>query len=105
MMSLDDILDRTAQALLAGDLVTLGLLTSRLEDSIAAVSQPDRATADRWQSKARRNARLLEAATRGVKAARRRAAEIIGGPVLTTYDARGQRASIKAAGPETAHRV
>jgi hypothetical protein len=105
MVPLDDLLDRTAEALLSGDLATLGALTARMEDCVATASAPDQATANRWQSKALRNARLLEAASRGVKAARRRVVEIAQGPTLTTYDSRGQKASITPIGLEAARRA
>ena len=63
------------------------------------------ASAVRLQQKALRNARLLEAATRGVKAARLRMTEITRGPTLTTYDARGQKAEIAPLGLTPARRV
>ena len=102
MAPLEDLLDQAAQALLAGDLSALATLTPRIES--AALPQ-DRATAERLQAKAQRNARLLEAATRGVKAARLRVAEITRGPTLTTYDARGQKAQIAPQGLTAARRV
>jgi hypothetical protein len=102
MVPLEDLLDQAAEALLAGDLVALAALTPRIE---SAAPPQDRATAERLQAKARRNARLLEAATRGVKAARLRVAEITRGPTLTTYDARGQKAQIAPQGLIPARRV
>jgi hypothetical protein len=103
-MQLEDLLDRAADALLSGDLNTLDALTPQIETA-AASPIPDRATADRLQAKAHRNARLLQAATRGVKAARHRLMEITRGPTLTTYDARGQKAAIAPIGPDPARRV
>lgn len=102
MAPLEALLDQAAEALLAGDLGALSALTPRIES--ADVPQ-DRATAERLQAKARRNARLLEAATRGVRAARLRVAEITRGPMLTTYDARGHRAQIAPQGLVAARRV
>jgi hypothetical protein len=102
MVPLEQLLDQTAEALLAGDLATLAELALRIER--AAVPQ-DRATAERLQVKAQRNARLLDAATRGVKAARLRIVEITRGPMLTTYDARGQKAEIAPQGLGPARRV
>jgi hypothetical protein len=99
---LEDLLDQAAEALLAGNLAELAALTHRLES--APVPQ-DRASAERLQAKAQRNARLLEAATRGVKAARLRVAEITRGPTLTTYDARGQKALFAPQGLVPARRV
>lgn len=103
MSNLEALLDAAADALLAGDLAALSQLTPQIES--AALAPSDRAAAERLQTKARRNARLLQAATRGVKAARLRVAEITRGPTLTTYDARGQKAQISTGGSEPARRV
>ena len=103
MTPLETLLDQAAAALLAGDLAALARLTPGIE--AARISPADRAEADRLQTKARRNARLLEAATRGVKAARLRMIEITRGPTLTTYDARGQKAEIAPLGLTPARRV
>ncbi|MES2813552.1 MAG: hypothetical protein V4720_01505 [Pseudomonadota bacterium] len=102
MSALEDLLDQAAEALLAGDLSGLAGLTPRIES--AGLPQ-DLATAQRLQAKAQRNARLLEAATRGVKAARLRLAEIKRGPMLTTYDSRGLKADIAPQGLSPARRV
>ena len=103
MVTLEDLLDHAAEALLSGDLAALARLTPQIE--AASIAPPDRASAERLQAKARRNARLLEAASRGVKAARHRMAEIVQGPTLTTYDARGQKALIAPIGPHPVRRV
>lgn len=103
MTPLDLLLDRAADALLAGDLTALAALTPQIES--AHVAPPDRASVERLQRKAQRNARLLEAAIRGVKAARLRVTEITRGPTLTTYDARGQKAQIGPVGLTPARRV
>jgi hypothetical protein len=103
MSSLETLLDAAADALLAGDLAALSLLTPQIES--AALAPSDRAAAERLQAKAQRNARLLQAATRGVKAARLRVAEIARGPTLTTYDARGQKAQIASTDFEPARRI
>ncbi len=103
MEPLEQLLDAAAEALLAGDLVALARLTPQIDaSSLAAV---DRRTAAVLQTKAQRNARLLEAATRGVKAARHRMAEITRGPTLTTYDARGQKSQYSAFDPDSGRRV
>lgn len=103
MGALEDLLDRAAEALIEGDLVRLGTLAPQIE--AATLAPTDRITAERLHRKAMRNARLLEAATRGVKAARLRMVEITRGPTLTTYDARGQKAAIAPIAPEPARRV
>lgn len=102
MTLLDDLLDQTAAALLAGDLSALAALAPRIE----ATDLPgDRASAERVLAKAQRNARLLDAAMRGVKAARLRMTEITHGSTLTTYDARGQKAQFAPQGMVPARRV
>jgi hypothetical protein len=103
MTTLEDLLDAVSDALLAGDLATLSRLAPEVE--AATVSAPDQASADRLQRKALRNARLLQAATRGVKAARLRVGEITRGPTLTTYDAQGRKALIASTSREPARRV
>lgn len=102
MAPLEDLLDQAAEALLAGELGRLAALTAQIE---SAALPPDRATAERLRGKAERNARLLDAAARGVKAARLRVDEITRAPTLTTYDARGQKAQIAPQGLTAARRV
>jgi hypothetical protein len=104
MVPLDELLDRAAEALLKGDLSALAGLAPRIE-AAAEVRPTDKATAIRLRHKAERNARLLDAAARGVKAARRRVTEITQGPMLTTYDARGMKAAIAPQGLTAARRV
>ena len=103
MMLLEDLLDQTAAALADGDLAVLARLAPEIE--AARIAPTTRAEAERLHLKAQRNARLLDAATRGVKAARLRMTEITRGPTLTTYDARGHKADIAPLGSLTARRV
>jgi hypothetical protein len=103
MKQLERLLDDAAEALLSGNLAALALLTTQIES--IDLQAMGRVGAERIRSKAERNARLLESATRGVKAARLRMAEIVRGPALTTYDARGQKALIAPSGGEPARRV
>ncbi|MFN5998937.1 MAG: hypothetical protein ACK47C_05670 [Paracoccaceae bacterium] len=103
MKQLELLLDDAAEALLSGNLAALALLVPQIES--IDVKPIDRTSAERLRSKAERNARLLEAASRGVKAARLRVTEIARGPALTTYDARGQKALIAPIGTEPARRV
>ena len=97
MTPLDDLLDQARAALLSGDIAAL----SGLDDQIAAAADRLPAlgidAARRLQRKAERNARLLQAAGRGLRAARDRMAEIASGPSLATYDAQGRKAAL--AGP------
>jgi hypothetical protein len=103
MAQLEPLLDQVAEALMSGNFAALALLAPQIES--VGPQGADRASAARLQAKAERNARLLEAATRGVKAARLRMAEITRGPTLTTYDARGHKALIAPLGSEPARRV
>jgi hypothetical protein len=80
MTPLEDLLDRVAEALLAGDLARVGELGPQIEAQAENVRLTDSVTANRLQSKARRNARLLDAAARGVKAARQRMTECRANP-------------------------
>ncbi|MES2913567.1 MAG: hypothetical protein V4753_00495 [Pseudomonadota bacterium] len=103
MKQLELLLDDAAKALLSGNLAALARLSPQIE--AIDLKATDRASAERLRTKAERNARLLEAATRGVKAARLRVAEIVRGPELTTYDVRGRKALIPPIGSEPARRV
>ncbi len=103
MESLESLLDRAADALIAGNLPELARLAPQIESG--DVRAADRAAAERLRAKAERNARLLDAAMRGLKAARHRVAEITRGPTLSTYDARGQKAVIAPMSGMPARRV
>lgn len=92
MQQLEALLDSAAAALIAGDFDALARLTPQIES--LDLGTPDRKTAEILQAKALRNARLLDAASRGLKAAKHRMSEVTRGPTLTTYDARGQKAQI-----------
>lgn len=88
---LEMVLDRTCDALLAGNLAALGALGEALEDLAGGLAGLDRSAAERVLRKAERNGHLLQAAARGVRAARGRLTEISAAPTLTTYDSRGQK--------------
>ena len=94
MTPLDDLLDLTRDALLAGDLAALAGLDDRLSAVANALPALGLATARRLQHKAERNARLLQAAGRGLRAARDRMDEIAAGCGLATYDAKGRKAAL-----------
>ena len=104
MGALEALLDRTAVALLRGDLAALPGLTEAME-AVAATLPHDQSLGPALQKKAERNARLLQAAARGVKAAMARLGDITAGPVLITYDARGRRECVAPLGAGTARRV
>ncbi len=91
---LEAVLDQTRDALIAGDFADLSKLAGKVEAMAVALPQLDRPTADRLRQKADRNARLLQAAQRGIRAARQRINEINAGPSLSTYDMHGRRAVI-----------
>jgi hypothetical protein len=92
--ALEALLDMTRDAALAGDLATLATLAPQVEALTAGLPRADPQTARRLLAKADRNAQLLQAASRGLRAALGRLAEITAGPTLTTYDAQGRRAAI-----------
>lgn len=89
MAQLEMMLDDAARALASGDFAALGRLTPQIDP--VKVASMDRPTAARVHVKALRNARMLEAAIRGVKLAQHRIFKITRGPVLVTYDANGQQ--------------
>jgi hypothetical protein len=92
--ALEQLLDRARDALLAGDLAALSGLEVALDAETARLPVLEVATARRLQAKAQRNARLLQAASRGLSAARDRMADIAAGPGLATYDAKGRKAAL-----------
>jgi hypothetical protein len=91
---LDDLLDQVRDAVLTGDLVRLAGLAPRVEAAAVSQPRPDLATAARLKAKADRNAALLTAAGKGIRAAEARLRDILGGPKLTTYDSRGRKADL-----------
>ncbi len=103
MEKLEALLDQAASALIAGDFDALSRLTPQIDAQPLAGA--DRQTAEILMEKARRNERLLDAAARGVKAASLRFSEVVRGPTLTTYDARGQKAQINALAEIRSRRV
>jgi flagellar biosynthesis/type III secretory pathway chaperone len=103
MEDLETLLDLAAAALIKGDFDALTDLAPKIEAQ--NLFEIDRRTGEALQAKALRNARLLDAATRGVKAARLRISEVTRGPTLTTYDARGQKAEISTFAETRTHRV
>jgi hypothetical protein len=93
-MELEDLLDKAHDALIAGDLAALDHIGTRIAELAGPGPSCHEADARRLRLKAERNARLLEAAARGVKAALGRLTEIASGPTLTTYDVHGRRAEV-----------
>ncbi|MCU0826869.1 MAG: flagellar biosynthesis protein FlgN [Tabrizicola sp.] len=96
-LPLEDLLDRTRDALLAGDLAALATLAPEVETETDSLRPLPEADARRLRLKADRNARLLQSAARGLRAAQERLVQITTGPTLTTYDARGRKAVLSDA--------
>jgi len=88
---LESLLERTGQALLAGDLEELEVLAVETEAALAEGLPADPDQLLRLKDMSGRTSTLLKAAMRGVKAAQRRAAEVAGHGRFATYDARGQK--------------
>ena len=85
-------LDRVYQVLRSGTLEGLAAATQALEAELARLDPLDAAGLDLLRHKAQRNAACLDAAARGVRAARRRLAEIRTiESGLGIYDDKGRR--------------
>jgi hypothetical protein len=70
------ILDATHAALLEGDLDAIGPMARRLDDLLGTMQQCSANTLTLIRAKAARNAKTLQAAEQGVRAARRRLSEL-----------------------------
>jgi flagellar biosynthesis/type III secretory pathway chaperone len=96
-------------ALLSGDLSALPALVAgkeRLLGSIEGGARPDAAALEMLRTAAVENQRLLDAALRGVTAARARLETARnGGPALSTYNAKGQAESHGAGRPSVERRA
>lgn len=90
--TLEAVLQDVYLALRAGDLARLEELCTRTEVALARISgAPDARMAERLRHLAQRNAACLDAAARGIRAARRRVVEIRDAQTGTrTYDGNGQ---------------
>ena len=88
---IETILDETHAALRAGNLPLLEVLSARTDLALDANGGCDRSLAQRLQRKAQRNARMIAAAMKGVKAARQRAQDLTTQGRFSTYDAGGRR--------------
>lgn len=103
MERLEALLDEVAEALTTGNFAALTQLAPQI-DSIS-IPGGDARFAESVLAKAQRNARLIEAASRGIRAARLRMSEITRGPELNTYNALGQKAPVPIQGAGRTHRV
>jgi len=90
-------LDRVHDAVLSGRLDGLAAATTAMEAGLARIESVGLADLELLGRKAQRNADCLDAAARGVRAARRRLAEIraIDGG-LAIYDDKGRRDELPA---------
>jgi len=91
--ALERLLDRMHVAVLAGNIRDLAAAEPELEAVLADFATlDDRALGERLRRKASRNATCLQAAARGLRAARRRLAELQSTrDGLQTYDGHGKR--------------
>ena len=100
--ALEAIVAATANAIRAGDLHKMGALAIATESALSDLhAQVDPARLSELRARAERNALGLEAAAKGVRAARRRLADVLrasGG--MQTYDIAGK--TFKIGGPDNA---
>ncbi len=96
--SLARLLELERAALMSGDLAQLPSFIAGKERLLIAIerdaTRPDAAALERLKERASANQALLDAALRGVRAAKSRLETArSGGPALATYDARGKAES------------
>jgi hypothetical protein len=106
VLALEQVLDRMHRQILAGGLDDLAGLTGEIEEQHARlVGLTDTAALERLRSKAARNATCLQAAARGLRAARRRINDIHAVRAgLVTYDGRGKRNDVQLGSGSLAQR-
>ena len=106
MHDLAHALDRVRDAVVAGDLGKLGPLTETIERLLQNVDGLTEADLALIRSKANRNSTTLGAAMQGVRAARRRLAELREASTgHRTYGPGGQRSSVATLSPTLRQRV
>jgi len=105
--TLEIILQEVYRALREGEFSRLDDLSNRTEAAMSQLSGPlDGDSAKRLREMARRNAACLDAAARGIRAARRRLADIRDAQSGTrTYDGLGQRRLIGRTDDVLSHRA
>jgi hypothetical protein len=107
--ALSQLLSEERACLLSGDLAALPRLIAakeRLLSRVEAAPAPPTAVLARLRDAAERNQGLLDAALRGVQAARARLETVRnGGPALNTYDASGRGATLGDRGPSVERRA
>jgi hypothetical protein len=92
----EQVLDQVYAAMLISDYGALPALTAELEKALQRQAKPStEAEVQMIRRKAERNAAVLLAAQRGIKAARRRLADIrASSSSFVTYDRSGRRAEV-----------
>lgn len=97
---IETLLDDVHRALLAGDLTALPELATLMEGATVDANAQDASTTDRLRRKAQRNGELLQATTRGLRAAHRRLQELRQATrdQMATYDGNGRRQTLGGAG-------
>lgn len=100
MTALESLLDDMRARVRAADFAALAALAPQLEAALAELDRPrDDGVLRRLKMKADQNADLLDAARRGLRAARRRIEEARRtAQSLQIYDVRGRRADIAPVG-------
>jgi hypothetical protein len=97
--SLEEALDRMAEALQRGAFAELGPLTAMIATQLDALAQLDAARAEGLRRRAARNAVCLQAAARGVRAAVARIKGLQDGDAsFSTYGADGRRKQVGLSG-------
>jgi hypothetical protein len=99
-VSLEDLLDQMGAALQRGALGDLAPLAVAIEAEVAALPALDPRRAEGLRRRAQHNDICLQAALRGVRAAKLRISGIGAGAQLSTYGADGRKTQV---GASTAH--
>ncbi|NPD17516.1 flagellar biosynthesis protein FlgN [Xinfangfangia sp. D13-10-4-6] len=99
---LEGLLQQTRNALLEGDLTALDVLAMETEAALENTGALDEKGLDRVRLLAGENATLIEAALRGVAAAKERLSRP---EAFSTYDSQGQRGLISSADPGKPRRI
>jgi len=104
---MEQLLDQVHAAIVAGDLLLVRAMAGEIDSLLADLPRlADQGLADRLRAKAERNAACLQAAARGVRAARRRIAEIRAAQDgLATYDGKGKRQELPQGNGTLAQRL
>ena len=98
-IALEAILDEMRNCIIIADYSGLTGLTQQLDQAISNIRPKNAESLQRLKSKAAHNATLLDAARRGITAARRRLEDARrAAQGLQTYDGQGRRCDVKTTG-------